>query len=676
MAMSSQKRPGDELIRGVDAKKPRTEEGVQSPPDSASADHFIVEIKLRSLTKAGRNDPKSHKDRMETRWKELGLTSLDVKEKEDKVEELIVDVHTQSEGAEDRVEISSTTLSEPQAPENMNTGQIECGPADGESMDYDELLIEDEYPEDRIEDDSSFEEFTEKSSDDEFAEFEWLEPLDGTVTYTGGTADVSHHKQIGHCVGKLIRRSKIRSIFYHEMEEPSRETCLLAFDLFDRYGCLKPEYKNHSIRKGSGIWKEELDDGDILLIEKIKIDEEYRRRGLGNRVVTAMLQKTREKTRGFFAITWPTVLWTDKLGDEVDEKTETERLIILKSYDNIAQAFSRSLGFRRVGSSYWFALASDPGHPCHSLSVNDNYDPETPATDPSWFMSDKEGNTLLHIAALNSQPRTVDWIMKNEFGEQMLSTRNDAGDTPLEATLMDLEGKRTRREVMNLTVPMSDKFEGYSKSSVLCIARLKGLTKASQLDLARLTFGCTCGQCIEGFLSPRMTYALLCQAEIQHDLLNGEVFRELGPDWVDWHRDMFEYVPEKVQDNFKTNKSMRQGFTNMFDYIAACLRAKILPTETNVLATLRNTGEWPPATDNFLQRGGSVASVATMCFQLAMDQDEFAGDSQHQDVFSGQIEALPECRNDHEFGFVSGMCGYKRISQIRYVSVFGEPLSP
>lgn len=235
---------------------------------------------------------------------------------------------------------------------------------------------------------------------------------------------------------------------------------------------------------------------------------------------------------------------------------------------------------------------------------------------------------------------------------------------------MDLERKRTLREIMLSTLPMSDEFEGYSKSSVLCIARLKGLTEASQLDLARLTFGCTCGQCIQGFLSPRMIYALLCQAEAKHYLLNDRIDRESGPGWVELGFNMFDYLPEKVLDSLETNKSMRQGFTNMFDYVAACLRAKILPTEINVLAALPNASEWPPATKNFLQRGGSVASVATMCFQLAMEQDEFAGDGEHQAEFSDEIEALPECRNDHEFGFVSGMCGYKRVSRVGYASGF------
>jgi hypothetical protein len=63
-----------------------------------------------------------------------------------------------------------------------------------------------------------------------------------------------------------------------------------------------------------------------------------------------------------------------------------------------------------------------------------------------------------------------------------------------------------------------------------------------------------------------------------------------------------------------------------------------------------------------------------MLFELTMQQDEFAGDGDPLGVFKYEIEALPDCRNDHEFGFVSGMCEYKRVSNIRYVSMMGEPL--
>lgn len=121
----------------------------------------------------------------------MGLTPAHAEEKEGEAEEMIADVHAQSERANDRVEISTTTLSELQDPKNVNSEQIESVPADGESMDYDEMLSEDEYPEARTDDDDSLEKWAGNSSNDEFAEFEWLEPLDVTVTCTGGTVDVT-----------------------------------------------------------------------------------------------------------------------------------------------------------------------------------------------------------------------------------------------------------------------------------------------------------------------------------------------------------------------------------------------------------------------------------------------------------------------------------------------------
>lgn len=46
----------------------------------------------------------------------------------------------------------------------------------------------------------------------------------------------------------------------------------------------------------------------------------------------------------------------------------------------------------------------------------------------------------------------------------------------------------------------------------------------------------------------------------------------------------------------------------------------------------------------------------------ALDQDEWAGDGSHRDWFGDEIDQLSVCRNDHEFGFVSGMFTYKRVS--------------
>jgi hypothetical protein len=195
--------------------------------------------------------------------------------------------------------------------------------------------------------------------------------------------------------------------------------------------------------------------------------------------------------------------------------------------------FFRSIGFRRIGSTYWFGLAFGGVHPSHLIVLDDDYDPlvprttapssiiqllqlslmqpaeqesptaleqhlqHTPSTDLSWLATDKEGNTLLPIAGLNLKPASVKWIMKQDFGLQMLEMLNNEGDMPLEAALIKLEAIRTRnvfRELEDLTTPQSDKFKGHSKESVACLAKLKGLTVISSLEFARLSCGCACGQ--------------------------------------------------------------------------------------------------------------------------------------------------------------------------------------
>jgi hypothetical protein len=65
-----------------------------------------------------------------------------------------------------------------------------------------------------------------------------------------------------------------------------------------------------------------------------------------------------------------------------------------------------------------------------------------------------------------------------------------------------------------------------------------------------------------------------------------------------------------------------------------------------------------------------------MIFEAAMRMDEWAGDGDHGDSFGVNIDELTACRNDHEFGLVSGMCGYKGVRPItsRMVDVLGQEL--
>ncbi|KAF9775824.1 hypothetical protein IL306_006051, partial [Fusarium sp. DS 682] len=606
---------------------------------------------------------------------------------------------------------------------DQDTNDEETNDEDMNEKDSDDEDIDDEQSE--LDDDDSLMDdyYSDRSSVDEFAEFEWLEQID-TVATKGST-------QIATCDAKLIRRSQISSAFWTQMEEPTFETSCLAFDLFDRYGCLNREYYEHSFKKGSGVWGRELDRGDILLFENIRVTLQHRRTGLGTQIVKAILDKIRPKTNRFVAFASPGFLH-----DEVDEENKDEA----RQHQMISEMFFRSLGFRRVGISCWFAFVDNPNHPSRQLKAEEDWDepidsrdtagiPETakeifanlsnpglpgdecarqlqnsmPADfqDASWSAVNADGNNMLHVAAIHAKLEAIQYILSCR--QDLASNRNRKGDTPLEALKAKMESIRTRATYGHLTSVCSDRFAGFSPPIIACVAALSDseifdldsispgliseISSAAEeiqrhpriqlvLPTLRLRYGCTCGECIGGFLSPRMRYALLCQAEIQHDLM-GDSFSEMhnGPDWVADHDEELKFLPASVKANLKTNKSMRQGFVNMCDHIAECLRQKKIPNERTVLYIHRNyRSEWPPVTRNYLQRGGTVAAVATMLFQGAMEQDEYSGDGHHQDVFEDEIGKLPECRNDHEFGFVSGMCGYKRISTVNYVDMFGNPI--
>ena len=156
-----------------------------------------------------------------------------------------------------------------------------------------------------------------------------------------------------------------------------------------------------------------------------------------------------------------------------------------------------------------------------------------------------------------------------------------------------------------------------------------------------------------------MKFALLCQAEIGHDQLYFDI--DDGETWCMMEEHMISHVAPDIQRNFLTNKSLRQGFGNIFLHAAIVLRANTAPTIPNVLDAWRNSSEWPPVTRNFYQRGGSTESAMRIIFKLARDQDEWAGDGSHMEVFESDVTALPKCRNDHEFGFVALACGVPNL---------------
>ena len=121
-------------------------------------------------------------------------------------------------------------------------------------------------------------------------EFPWLKNINVHIK----ASDAADSPNVGRCTARLIDRDRIRATFHRDMEEISNDTADLAFDIFDRWGCLKSAYQCHPIKKGTGVWGPELNSGLFLLIETMAVGEQYQRKGHGKELFRQVWEKAQE----------------------------------------------------------------------------------------------------------------------------------------------------------------------------------------------------------------------------------------------------------------------------------------------------------------------------------------------------------------------------------------------
>lgn len=243
-----------------------------------------------------------------------------------------------------------------------------------------------------IKDEEERENEEESDSDDE--EFPWLKNYHAE--------EKRGDRIVASCVAQRIDRKAIKANFYEEMGERSEDLADLAFNLFDRWGCINDDILYHPVKKGTGIWGEELNRGKILLFQSLTAEEDVRRQGIGRKVVQDLWAKVRSQTSASivryqqwefptayddeeckFALVLPTHLDSMERA-EFEALSPEAREHYFENSKTVAIAFWRSLGFRRIGSSSWFGLAASADHPSHQLSAQDDYNPppKNPTQDP------------------------------------------------------------------------------------------------------------------------------------------------------------------------------------------------------------------------------------------------------------------------------------------------------
>ncbi|OCL05455.1 hypothetical protein AOQ84DRAFT_379578 [Glonium stellatum] len=224
---------------------------------------------------------------------------------------------------------------------------------------------------------------------------------------------------------------------------------------------------------------------------------------------------------------------------------------------NTATILFYSAGYRRIGDSEWFCFAFDSSHASRKMMPEEDFNLE---------------GELTELAKLERE----------------------------------LEQNRITRP-FELMIGVSDGFRGHPNDTVCKLLELRGILKPWPQDLFLQTkYGCTFSMYIGGFISPRMCHALVFQAEITGDDLQGDT---PAGDSDGLHFDLWEHIPEPARSNMHTNGSMRMGFASFFHHAAA--------------------QEWLPNCKNFIERGGNAESVLVTTIQAAMRQDDIIGDGMY-----------------------------------------------
>lgn len=312
-----------------------------------------------------------------------------------------------------------------------------------------------------------------------------------------------------------------------------------------------------------------------------------------------------------------------------------------------------------------------------------------------WLTTDCHGDSLLHKAVENLRPQVIKFLLSQK--PELAGMTNAQGFTPLQALEDRMDS--IRHPILG-TFHRGPPFTGFSHDYVASVAVLRGQDPVIELPpeavdvgylssltwpgngvadvilkTLRIKYGCSCDQCVAGFLSPKMRYAL-------SDFAREYIIDFKGPAWMETAG---PFLAGSAQTRLRKGYPLMQdGYMLICSYIhRLCSEEKMIPSEENILkyARTRETELSVAGLAVFFAQGGSVAAVAKDIFEVASiyfesEDDEFSdpnlpfnallarklgketGSDKEVSEEKGEKKELPKCANDKEISFVQMMCGY------------------
>ncbi|TCD67052.1 hypothetical protein EIP91_000614 [Steccherinum ochraceum] len=569
------------------------------------------------------------------------------------------------------------------------------GASDGERAGKDE---EEDGDEDMLNDDSDGDEDMED-------EDEWTDEESTT------------EEVIARITGFKIQRAMHRDEFLSSMEEPTQEMHDVATTLFDLHGMLKPEFVQSEWHKGSGCFGSELSHGTIIYVEDMHVKPEYRTQGLGSWAMQRLLASEHLNEYGFV------ILLPGRTCDQGPEaklsKAQCDDLF------KKTTAFFYKNGFRRIGRTVYLGYSGDPKHPSRQLAVADDVptnayntygnaeesrlnivaegggglgnppfplhrgialaslkdaNPSQPplsqpidafiafvhARKPAIIhRQDSDGLTPLHVAARVMNPLAVATLLDLAFtgAESDLDRRDNVdGLTPLEAVEFEM-----RKQMEHQVGVFSWDQQPYPENGLRCAYMLrKAMGEAvgtAEAYLKLKQWGCTCGQCTDGWFSPRLRYRMHNQAEMIWDLMEMDEYIRSLPGCQDHVLSTgVDCIPPHLLS--RADEAFHQGFRAVIYSIALALR---MPDASPSKALVQAWAAQDAATKPYFRQGGLVDYAMDYIFNYAQDQS-LLGDCDWDDTMAEVVAdcenhewtTLPVCQNDLNFRLARARIGLRK----------------
>ncbi|VDC01207.1 unnamed protein product [Peniophora sp. CBMAI 1063] len=483
---------------------------------------------------------------------------------------------------------------------------------------------------------------------------------------------------IAQAFGEIILRNQLVADRRWEADMEVGELRPAICQLFNSRARLPVEHISNPHLRGTGVWGSELNRGSILTVDYIAVEKEW----LPQTVVTPFVKLILSPKMTTMEIDAPDIFpW---LLESCTFAIAAPSMCFHSGGPDGVEGTKllQDAGFRRIGCSNLLAMAlRDSSHPSRSLPASedaDEIDTSTMAASlpfcelpsalrdlirPSWgedqtrsplctlivdreysdediviVIADLAANqqqahfvmpdsvrrnaTPLHLAAIQFRVAVIEKLLASGARESLSAITVD-GLTPLDCL------HREMRATRDLAWKHSVAWPGHSPEALQSQhILLKAMERPIPVgDSAR--WGCTCGQCTGGWLSPAMLYQIQVQAEHGASVSYKEPiqltvgFRDLPRpiqfytlEMLEWF-EFIEYIPMPVREA-GVNAMFLKGYSAIFAAIASLVKQHAIPTVEAVLeAVLGKDGLKVEELRFFLENGGKVEYVLNATFDLA-----------------------------------------------------------